>query len=176
LEPGETVRKKDGQELAIDFYFIGNDPSHKSLAEIVQSQAGKIGVKLNLIGEESDSYYKRRHGGDFGLITCDTWGPPYDPHAYMSSMLVPSHSDYAAQSGLAEKPKIDELINLAMVATDEGERANKYKQVLTILHDKAVYLPLFHRSIFSVHKSDRLDGVKFGSTLTQTPFEAVSIK
>jgi nickel transport system substrate-binding protein len=176
LAPGETVRKKDGQELVIDFCFIGNNASHKALAEIIQAQAAKIGVKLNLLGEESDSFYKRQNSGEFNMIISATWGPPYDPHAYMSSMLVPSHADYAAQAGLAEKPKIDQLINLALTATKEQDRADKYKEILTILHDQAVYLPLYYQSLLMVYKSDRLANVTFGPSRSEIPFSTISIK
>ncbi|MDR2302723.1 MAG: nickel ABC transporter substrate-binding protein [Deltaproteobacteria bacterium] len=176
LAPGETVRKKDGKELVIDFCFVGNNANQKSIAEIIQAQAAKIGMKLNLIGEEEDSFYKRQNSGEFNMIVSATWGPPYDPHTYMASMLIPSHADYAAQSGLAEKPKIDELINLALTATEEKDRSAHYKEIITILHDRAVYLPLYYQSLLMVYRSDRLSGASFGPTRYEFPFGGMSVK
>ena len=43
----------------------------------------------------------RQRDGRFGMIFNRTWGAPYDPHAFMSHMRVPSHADYQAQLGLA---------------------------------------------------------------------------
>ncbi|MVA03990.1 hypothetical protein GLN27_22515, partial [Shigella flexneri] len=42
-----------------------------------------------LIGEEESSIYARQRDGRFGMIFHRTWGAPYDPHAFLSSMRVP---------------------------------------------------------------------------------------
>jgi nickel transport system substrate-binding protein len=176
LSPGESYRRKDGQELVVDLCFLGNDASHKSLAEITQAQAAKAGIRINLLGEEPDSFYERQNIGDFNLIISETWGPPFDPHAYLSSMLVPSHADYAAQKGLAEKPHIDELIRTSRASIDESVMAKGYQEVLTILHDKAVYIPLYAEALVMVYRTDRITGAKFGPSRTLFPFTAMSIK
>lgn len=47
---GET-RTKEGQELAIDFCFVGNDAQQKAIAEVIRGDLQKIGIKINMIGE-----------------------------------------------------------------------------------------------------------------------------
>jgi nickel transport system substrate-binding protein len=44
------IRRKDGQELTIDFCFVGNDAQQKSIAEAIQGDLKKIGIKINMIG------------------------------------------------------------------------------------------------------------------------------
>ncbi|XNM76885.1 hypothetical protein ACLK19_23265 [Escherichia coli] len=51
-----------------------------------------------------------------------TWGAPDDPHAFLSSMRVPSHADFQAQQGLADKPLIDEEIGEVLATDDETQR------------------------------------------------------
>ncbi|MFW5734753.1 MAG: ABC transporter substrate-binding protein [Oceanidesulfovibrio sp.] len=175
LEQGAEYRTKDGEELALDLCFVGNDALQKSVAEVIQGDLKKIGIKANLVGEESDSFYSRQKSGEFGMIFGDSWGPPYDPHSFCSSMRVPSHADYQAQLGLPMKAEIDEKIGQVLVTVDEKERQNIYESILTTLHEQAVYLPLTYMTSIMVHRPE-LEGASFGPTKQEIPFEKMEKK
>ena len=81
---------KAGQPLAIELAFIGTDALAKSMAEIIQANLRQVGVQVT-VGEEESSIYARQREGRFGMIFNRT-GAPYDPHAFLSSMRVPSHA------------------------------------------------------------------------------------
>ena len=168
-------RSKDGQALALDLCFVGNNAVMKSVAEVLQGDLQKVGFKANLVGEEADSFYKRQHEGEFDLIFSDTWGPPYEPHSYLSSWRVPSHADYQAQLGLPMKKEIDEAIGRVLVTTDETKRQDIYRYILGTIHEQAVYLPLSYTTGLIVH-GDKLSGVAYGPTRYEVPFEAMTIK
>ncbi|XPV75798.1 MAG: nickel ABC transporter substrate-binding protein [Desulfovibrio sp.] len=170
---GELYRSKDGKELSIDLCFVGNDALQKSVAEVVQGDLRKAGVKVNLVGEEADSFYTRQKNGEFGLIFSDSWGAPYDPHSFCSSMRVPSHADYQAQLGLDMKEQLDKTIGDVLVTIDETERQNKYKYILGTLHEQAVYLPLTYVTAIMVH-SPKLKNIEFGNTKHEIPFEKIN--
>ena len=164
------IRAKDGAELSIDFCFVGNDSVQKTVAEALQGEFRKAGVKLVLIGEENDSFLARQKDGDFGIIYNETFGAPNEPHAMVSSMLVPSHADYQAQIGLPMKKELDAMINEALVSVDEGRRRELYREFLTILHEEAVYLPLTYKTLVKLHSKD-LQGVEFTPIKQAVPFE-----
>lgn len=176
MVPGRKVREKDGVPLVIDLCFVGNDAAHKAIAEVLQAQALAAGVAFNLLGEEPDSFYRRQKEGDFGLIINPTWGPPFEPHAMISSMLLPSHADYMAQSGLPMKAEIDENINQVLVSTDETERAELYRRILTELHEQAVYLPIYYNAMFEVHRAGRLKDIGFGPDTSHIPFGQFTVE
>ena len=176
LVSGKKIREKDGAPLVIDLCFIGNDAAHKAIAEVLQAQAMAVGVSFNLIGEEPDSFYRRQKEGDFGLIVNPTWGPPFEPHAMVSSMLLPSHADYMAQSGLLMKAEIDEKINQVLAGTDEAERAELYRWILTVLHEQAVYLPIYYNAMFEAHRDGRLKNVNFGPDTSHIPFGKFTVE
>lgn len=165
-------RSKDGSELAFDICFVGNDAVQKTIAEVVQSDLKKVGIRVELIGEESDSYYKRQQDGEFGMIFNDTWGAPYEPHAMCASMRVPSHADYQAQSGLPMKAALDGKIGQALRATTDAERSGLYREILTILHDQAVYFPISYKTLVKVHRKE-LTGVGFPAFMNSVPFETM---
>ena len=167
---GKGVRSRDGEELSIDFCFVGNDPVQKTVAEALQGEFRKAGVKLVLIGEENDSFFARQKDGDFGMIYNETFGAPNEPHAMASSMLAPSHADYQAQSGLPMKGELDAKISAALVSVDEEARRELYREILTILHEEAVYLPLTYKTLVKLHSGD-IAGVEFTPFKHVVPFE-----
>lgn len=166
------IRHKDGQELAIDFCFVGNDAQQKAIAEAIQGDLKKIGIKIKMIGEEPDSNKNRQRTGEFGMVFNETWGAPYDPHSFCSSMRTPSHADYQAQIGLPMKAEIDAKIGEALLSTDETQRQELYKYILTNLHEQAVYLPLTYVRGVIVHKKD-LKGARYGQLKAEIPFELI---
>jgi nickel transport system substrate-binding protein len=176
IPAGKTIREKNGVPLEIDFCFVGNNAAQKSIAEVLQGQALKAGAAFKLLGEEEDSFYSRQKSGDFGMIFSDTWGPPYEPHAMVSSMLLPSHADYMAQIGLPMKKQLDDNIRRVFVTTDVGERAALYKNILTTLHEQAVYLPIYYNTMFEVYRTAELSNVGFGADKHHIPFSAITLE
>lgn len=169
-EAGSTVRSRNGEQLVVDLVFMGTDAISKSMSEIVQADLAKVGIGVTLIGEEESSINARQHNGEFGMIFNRTWGSPYDPHAFVSSMRVPSHADYQAQLGLPDKAEIDALIGQVLVSTDQVKRQDLYTQILTRLHEEAVYLPLTYVTAIAVARPE-LGDVPFGAISNEIPFE-----
>ncbi|MEW5920420.1 MAG: nickel ABC transporter substrate-binding protein [Bacillota bacterium] len=175
LKAGQEFREKNGQLLELELCFDSANNVQKALAEALQGECRKIGVKLNLIGEERQSYLQRQKDGNFNLIFGDTWGAPYDPHSLVSSMRAPSHADYQAQVGLPMKAEIDAKITEVLLSTDEKERQDLYRYILSTLHEQAVYLPLSHGTNIAVfHKN--ITGVNFDPQRNRIPLVNVDIK
>ena len=108
------------------------------------------------------------------MIFTRTWGAPYDPHAFMSSMRVPSHADYQAQLGLADKAQIDAGISAILSTTNEQQRQALYRDVLTRLHNDAVYLPVSYVSQMSV-ASKKIANIPFAPMAADIPFEQITL-
>ncbi|MHC1712488.1 MAG: nickel ABC transporter substrate-binding protein [Solidesulfovibrio sp.] len=169
------VREKDGKPLEIEICFVGNDALQKFIAELLQGELAKVGIALRLTGEESDAFGKRQQSGDFGIIFNDTWGPPYEPHAMVSSMRSPAHADYQAQVGLPMKAAIDAKIGQVFATTDEKTRQALYRDILTTLHEQAVYLPLTYMTNIMAHR-DNVTEKGFGPLKDDIPFQEMTKK
>lgn len=138
----KDIRYKDDKPLNLELVYIGSDAAQKAIAEILQANAKKIGANIELIAQESTIFYKRQKNGTFNLIFNNTWGAPYDPVAFLASMRFPSHADFAAQSGLVNKAEIDAKITEILSTLDENLKNILIKEVLTTLHDEAIYIPI----------------------------------
>ena len=170
---GQPWRQKAGQPLAIELAFIGTDALAKSMAEIIQANLRQVGVQVTLVGEEESSIYARQREGRFGMIFNRTWGAPYDPHAFLSSMRVPSHADYQAQRGLPDKALIDKEISEVLTTGDEAQRRKLYHDVLTRLHQDAVYLPISYVSLMSVARQE-VGEIPFAPVTSEIPFDQIT--
>lgn len=169
----DGFRYRNGERLSVELCFIGPDAISKSMAEIIQADLRKAGIDIRLVGEEESSIYARQRDGSFGMIFNRTWGAPYDPHAFASSMRVPSHADYQAQLGLPDKAELDAAIGEVLVSTDEAKRQELYRHILTRLHEEAVYLPLTYVTAIAIARPE-LGEIPFGAMSSEIPFEQLS--
>jgi nickel transport system substrate-binding protein len=168
-------RKKGHMPLELDFHYIGTNPKHKAIAEAIQADLMKIGIKLNLRAEEHTIFYNLQTNGNFDMIFNKTWGPPFEPGSFTASMRKPSHADFQAQSGLKNKSEIDKAISELIVSVDETEIADKYRFVLSELHNEAVYLPFSYELDFALYKKGRIDNFSFGEMNTEFMFHEIRL-
>ncbi len=165
----DKIREKDGQKLNIDLLYNSDSVTEKAIAEYLQSEYQKIGISLNIHGEEEQSYRDNMKAGNFDMVFNICWGTPYDPQSSLAAMRAPVYGDYAAQLGLEDKAEINQAITDILVSTDEQKRQDLYTFVLTRLHEDAVYIPLTYECNKAIYRSD-LKGFHFTQTQYEVPF------
>lgn len=165
----QNVREKDGMTLKLTLLYNSDSVTEKTIAEYLQSEYGKLGIGLEIKGEEEQSYRDNMKAGNFDMVFNICWGLPYDPQSSLAGMRQRVYGDYAAQQGLADKAEIDKAITEIMVSTDEEKRQELYRFVLTRLHKDAVYIPLTYECNKAVYRSD-LKGIGFTQTQYEVPF------
>ena len=166
---GDKMRAKDGRQLALDLLYNSDSVTEKTIAEYLQSEYLKLGISMTIHGEEEQSYRDNMKAGNFDMVFNICWGMPYDPQSSLAAMRAPVYGDYAAQQGLEDKAEIDEAITKILTSTDEAERQELYKSVLTNLHEDAMYLPLTYECNKALYTS-ALHGVHFGTDQFDVPF------
>lgn len=163
------IREKDGKKLELDLLYNSDSVTEKTISEYLQSEYLKLGISLNIHGEEEQSYRDNMKAGNFDMVFNICWGMPYDPQSSLAAMRAPVYGDFAAQQGLADKKEIDQAITNILITTDEEERQELYRFVLTRLHEDAVYIPLTFECNKALYTKD-LKGVHFGTDQYDVPF------
>ncbi|WP_205909444.1 nickel ABC transporter substrate-binding protein [Salinicola lusitanus] len=172
--PGEDgIRTHQGEPLTLDLYFVGDDPLQKAMSQVVQANLKQVGMQVRLHGEEETALMSRQKSGEFSIIYSDTWGAPYEPHAYLSSMRVAAHADYQAQLGLPNKAEIDREIGELLTEQDEAARQAGYTRLLRELHESAIYVPISFVTARSVSRRDAVEDVGFGDTMEDISFSTM---
>nr|WP_249226281.1 nickel ABC transporter substrate-binding protein [Entomohabitans teleogrylli] len=165
-----ATREKQGVPLRLLFSYNTNNAGERQIAEVVQSDLRQIGVEVTLLGEEKQAYLDRQKSGDFDIQYSLSWGTPYDPQSYVSSFRIPSHADYQGQKGLPDKARLDRMIDRVLIANDEPQRQALYRQILMILAQEGVYIPLTYSRTKAVF-TPQLQGVTFNPSQYEIPFE-----
>lgn len=173
-EGADSIRKKNGQPLAMKLYYDVNSSAQKIQAEWMQGTLGAVGIQLELIGEESSSLASRRSSGDYELLFNQTWGLAYDPQSTIAAFTSKS-SYYHTTSGMAQANELYEKIEDVMVSTEEQARRSLYADILRMVHEEAVFIPLTNGSVTIVASKD-LQGISFKQTQYELPFERMSFK
>lgn len=165
----DGVREKDGEKLSLTLLYNSDSVTEGTIAEYLQSEYRKIGIELDINGEEEQSYRDNMKAGNFQMVFNISWGTPYDPQSSLSAMRAPVYGDYAAQLGLDDKADIDQAITDLLLSTDKEERQALYTFVLTSLHEDAVYIPLTYECNKAIHVNE-LQGVEFPESQYEVPF------
>ncbi|RED89186.1 staphylopine-dependent metal ABC transporter substrate-binding lipoprotein [Cohnella phaseoli] len=169
LENGGDIRTKAGGKLNMKLYYDANSSSQKTQAEFIQSSAKKVGIGLELIGEESSSIANRRTSGDYDLLFNQTWGLAYDPQSTIAAFTAESPYYYTTK-GIANAAELYEKIDAVVVSTDETTRESLYSDIQKIVHDEAVFIPLTNGNVTIVAPKN-LQGISFKQTQYELPFE-----
>lgn len=162
-------RTKNGKELAFKLYYDSNSSSQKIQAEFIQSSLKGIGIRLDIVGEESTSIANRRATGDYELLFNQTWGLAYDPQSTIAAFTTPS-SYLHTTSGIPQADELYEKIEQVMVSQDEETRTALYADIMTIVHDEAIFIPISNGSV-TVIAPTNLRGLTFKQTQYELPFE-----
>lgn len=165
----DGIRVKNGKTLVLEMLYNNNSVTEKTIAEFLQNEYKKIGVQINITGQEEQSYRDNMKSGNFDIVFNINWGTPYDPQSSLFAMTAPVYGDFAAQQGLENKNEIDEAIRKILISTDEKERQKLYNFVLKALHDDAIYIPLTYECNKAVFKSNLKD-VEFTQSQYEVPF------
>ncbi|MGF6907414.1 nickel ABC transporter substrate-binding protein [Fusobacterium sp. PH5-44] len=169
-ESTDGILSKDGEKLVLNLLYNNDSVTEKNISEYLQSEFKKVGIQLNISGEEEQSYRDKQKNGKFDMVFNISWGTPYDPQSSMAAMRQRVYGDYEAQLGLPDKSEIDKNITNVLVTTNEEERQRIYGEILTRLHEDAVYLTLTYECNKAIYIKD-LKGVEFAPTQYEVKFD-----
>ncbi len=172
LTPGQGIRTRSGERLALTLAFAAPNTVAKGLAEVLQAYLRAVGIELRLHGEDPAATMRRQRAGDFDLMYGDSWGPPYEPAAFINTMRSPTQPSAIAQTGLPMKADIDRVIASAMAATSEERQREMYRILLTTFHEQAIHLPISHAVNLAVLRRD-FTGFGFAEQQYVIPLERI---
>lgn len=78
VKNGSGVLEKDGNQMVLSLLYNSDSVTEKTIAEYLQSEYGKLGIRLEIKGEEEQSYRDNMKAGNFDMVFNICWGTPYD--------------------------------------------------------------------------------------------------
>jgi dipeptide transport system substrate-binding protein len=125
------------------------NPDAKRMAELMQSDLAKIGIKAKIVSYEWGEYIKRIQNGEHDMALLGWTGDNGDP----DNFFTPLASCAAARSGGGSASKwcdkqFDDVIEKAAATSDHDERVKLYQQAQVIMHEQAPFFLIAHSITF----------------------------
>ena len=125
------------------------NPDARRVAELMQADLAKVGVKANIVSYEWGEYRKRVQAGDDQSALLGWTGDNGDP----DNFFVPLAGCAAARPGGGSATKwcnhdFDDLISKAATLSDQSARAALYQKAQVIMHDEAPFFLIAHSVVF----------------------------
>lgn len=142
--------QKDGKRLHV-VYDMSTSSTSEAVATMLQQQWKDIGVEMEVITQDfstlaftkllPDSGNAETTGDSYMMYTLG-FGVEVDPNEY-NAYLSTSTGAGSWNFGHYSNPKIDELFNQSLLATDPAERADIYHQIAKVESDDLYWIPMY---------------------------------
>ena len=123
------------------------NPNARLMAEMIQSDWAKIGVKANITTYEWGEYIKRGHAGDHDAMLIGWTGDNGDPDNWLGVLLGCDAVKGSNFSKFCYKP-FEDLIVAARQTTDVAKRTQLYTQAQEIFNQQLPFSPIAHSTVY----------------------------
>ncbi|UVJ43306.1 ABC transporter substrate-binding protein [Pseudomonas sp. LS1212] len=149
---------KDGTEITLWAMPVQRpyNPNAKLMAEMLQSDWAKIGIKAKIVSYEWGEYIKRSKGGEQGAMLIGWSGDNGDPDNWLGTLYGCDAVSGNNFSKWCYKP-YDDLIKQAKATPDQAKRTELYKQAQHILKEQVPITPIAHSTVFQPMRSNVQD-------------------
>jgi dipeptide transport system substrate-binding protein len=122
------------------------NPNARRIAELMQADLAKIGVKAEIKSFEWGEYRKRAQAGEHQMAQLGWTGDNGDPDNFLHTLLGCASAQSASGSNIAKwcyKP-FDDLVTKAKVVTNQAERTKLYEEAQKIFKEQAPWFTVAH--------------------------------
>lgn len=124
------------------------NPNARRMAEMIQADWAKIGVKAKIVTYEWGEYLKRAKDGEHQTVMMGWTGDNGDPDNFFATLFsCAAAKEGSNYSKWCYKP-FEDLIQPARAESDHNKRVELYKQAQVVMHDEAPALIIAHSTVF----------------------------
>ncbi len=151
------------------------NPNGKRIAELIQYDLARIGIRTKLVTDEWSQYRARLQAGEAPMALYGWTGDNGDPDNFLN-VLLGCTSARPGGNNVAKwcDPEYDALVTEAKQISDRSKREALYRQAQEIFHDQVPWVPLAHSVVMMATRAN-VTGYKM-DPLGRQPFEGVDLK
>lgn len=126
------------------------NPNGKKMAEMMQADLAKVGIKVALNSFDWGTYLEKARTGQAQMLQMGWTGDNGDPDNFLYVLLsCAAAKDGSNYSRWCDK-KFDHLIEKAKVTSDKKTRTELYREAQAYFKDQAPWVTLVHAKVFRV--------------------------
>ncbi|MFV3403600.1 MULTISPECIES: ABC transporter substrate-binding protein [Pseudomonas] len=140
---------KEGTEITLWAMPVQRpyNPNAKLMAEMLQSDWAKIGIKAKIVSYEWGEYIKRSKAGEQGAMLIGWSGDNGDPDNWLGTLYGCDALQGNNFSKWCYKP-YDDLIKQAKATSDQAKRIELYQKAQHILKEQVPITPIAHSTVY----------------------------
>ena len=123
------------------------NPNAKLMAEMLQADWAKVGIKARIVTYEWGEYIKRAKGGEHDAMLIGWSGDNGDPDNWLGTLYGCDAIDGNNFSKWCNTD-YDKLVKQAKANPDQAQRTELYKQAQHILKDQVPITPIAHSTVY----------------------------
>ncbi|MCK4503934.1 MAG: ABC transporter substrate-binding protein, partial [Desulfuromonadales bacterium] len=124
------------------------NPNARRMAEVIQADFAKVGVKVEIISYEWGEYLKRsKDAKRDGAVLLGWTGDNGDPDNFLAVLLGCDGVGGSNRANWCHKP-FEDLIQKAKVVSDPAERTKLYEQAQIVFKEQAPWATIAHSVVF----------------------------
>ncbi len=123
------------------------NPNARLMAEMIQADWAKIGVKANIVSYEWGEYIKRGHAGEHDAMLIGWTGDNGDPDNWLGTLLGCEAVNGSNFSHWCYKP-FNDLVDKGRVTSDQAGRVKAYTQAQEIFAQQLPFSPIAHSTVY----------------------------
>ncbi|PLR38932.1 ABC transporter substrate-binding protein [Chimaeribacter arupi] len=141
-----------GQGFAIDLWAMPvqrpYNPNARRMAEMIQADWAKIGVKATIVTYEWGEYLQRVKRGEHQTALMGWTTANGDPDNFFGPLYSCASANGGSNSSQWCYPPFDKLITAARATLDQNQRTAMYQQAQVMMHEQVPALMIAHSTIF----------------------------
>lgn len=164
MNESTNIREKDGETLSLKLTLdSGFDSLNQPLATLLQTQLGKVGIKLSINSQEQMEWYSGFMAGDFDLTF---WQPQYNyaaPHCWFTPMDTMTPQTFSLQ-GMEDSQEFLDTIKETIQTDNEAELRELFTYLYNYDMGNVIDIPLTYQKDMIVYNTNKISGYDFIGT------------
>ena len=147
------------------FTLVDGDAVAAAVEDDIRADLAKVGITVETVMMTKEDFNAAQTSGVFHLSFTESWGAPYDPHAYVAGWIANDEGHYSALENLDAPSSRSELFTMIedVLAEEElVERRTQWESVHRYYHAQAISLPLWGKRVPALINT-RLQGYEAGN-------------
>jgi len=149
---------KEGTEITLWAMPVQRpyNPNAKLMAEMLQSDWGKVGIKAKIVSYEWGEYLKRAKAGENDAMLIGWSGDNGDPDNWLGTLYG---CDAVNGNNFSKwcDTDYDKLIKTAKATPDQAKRTELYKQAQVLLKGQVPITPIAHSTVYQPMRANVQD-------------------
>lgn len=157
------IREKNGKPLKLTFTYDSGEALNKSMAVLIKSQLGEVGIDVKTVGQDMYTWWKEGIAGNYDLTIWCTEQPYSAPHNFFTPMLD-SSPHVPAIASLSDGSEFTSAIKEFSTTNDEKRVGEIFAYLINYSNDKVLNIPLTYVKDMIVFNKNKINDYDFTST------------